>query len=136
MRLLPRSNAARTAMRALLSLPYRVWRLLVRLMQAAAIAAVAVVLFLAVGNFWYSAPIGVANRSLDPRSELCLGGGEAGWDVLARPADPKDTAFVANDEWDAIRSHGAQWRARFACAIQRHLVPGYKAPDGQERALS
>ncbi|TDR94538.1 hypothetical protein [Enterovirga rhinocerotis] len=136
MRLLPRSTAARDVLRALLSLPYRAWRLVVRLAQGAFVAVIAAVVLLALGNLWYSAPIGVANRSLDPRSDLCFGGGEAGWDVLARPARPGDPHFVANDEVAAIRSHGPDWRARLACSIQRHVLPGYRGPTGEERALS
>ena len=109
----PAAWGARTARIAVGGVRW-VWRL-------AVVAVVALVL----GNALFSAPTGAPARGLDPQSALCQDGFETGWDVL----QPRDKAYVANDEWAAIDSRGAPWRAKFACAIQRHILRDSSRPE-------
>jgi hypothetical protein len=84
------------------------------------------------GNVVFHSQRGVPYRALDPDAAPCKTPGEATWDVLARSANGQ----VTNDEWSAIDKNGGEWQAKFACTIQHHALPGYKAADGSIRSLS
>jgi hypothetical protein len=109
------------------------WRMLgvalLWLFGAIGLALVLVVL----GNGIFHSPRDVPRRALDPTAPICQEGAAEGWDVLDRPAKGD---YVANDEWVAIDRIDARWRQKFSCSIQRHALPGYKAPDESVRRLA
>ena len=123
----PRARRAVTVIRRLVRLPLY--------LAAAAIGAAAILI--GVGNGLISSDRGVPYRALDPRSDACGPGGEDAWDILARRTGARTpTGGVGNDEWAAIDLEGEPARQRLTCAIQRHAIPGYEAPDGSRRTLS
>ena len=97
-------------------------------------------LLIILGNVAFSSLRGIPHRALDPDSRECRDGRATGWDILHPVAKKADASTqrdrVANDEFDAIDLVDLQWRLRFSCAIQRHVVPGYSAPDGSVHDLA
>lgn len=115
------SNALRSAGAIAVTVVARLWRnlwLCVGLLGCAVIAAVA---FIIVANTLFHSQRDVPYRALDPRTAACTEGAQDGWDVLDRPVA---AGYVPNDEWAAIDTLGATWKAKLSCAIQRHVLNG------------
>jgi hypothetical protein len=72
---------------------------------------------------------GIPYRALAPNAAACKD--DKGWDILAVKINGQEV----NDELSAIEHNGPQWRAKFACVIQHHVIPGYRASDGTIRDL-
>ena len=64
-------------------------------------------------------------RALSANSIHCKDAISPGWDVLAS---------VDNDEWKAVDAD-EKWQNKFACSIQRHILPGYVTAAGTEKPL-
>ena len=95
---------------------------------------VALTLFMVVvsGNLVFHAQRGIPYRALSADTPACKDGIEKGWDILSQNGPGR----TPNSEWSAIDRDGQQWRTNFACVVQRHTIPNYKAQDGTPRTLS
>ena len=106
------------------------WRVLVRCVQVLlGVLALAAILFV-LGNVVFHSYRAVPYRALSVDAPKCQEGAEQGWDILA-----STDRQVPNDEVSAIAKNGPEWRTKFACVIQHHVVPGYKTADGKVRLL-
>jgi hypothetical protein len=103
------------------------WRIVVTLLGALVLAAVLIVL----GNLAFHSYRDVPYRALSMDAPACQEGAEQGWDVLASTNNKQ----IANDEISAIAKNDLHWRTKFACVRQHHIVPGYRAADGNVRSL-
>ena len=90
-----------------------------------------IVILIVAGNLIFHSQRGTPYRALAPEASPCKQGSEAGWDVLSRTGGGQ----VANDEWSAIAKNGLEWRAKFSCVVQHHVIPDYRAADGSVRTL-
>ncbi|MDR6873029.1 hypothetical protein J2Y55_004053 [Bosea sp. BE125] len=95
-----------------------------------------ILLLMFLGNLIFHSARGIPYRALDPDSKECRTIAVDGTDVLApaNPASPQQKLQIANDEWEAIRVM-PEFRTRLSCAVQRHIIHGYKTPSGRETDL-
>lgn len=102
----------------------RLWRNLWLCVGIAVCAVIAAAAFIVVANTLFHSQRDVPYRALDPRTASCTEGAQEGWDVLDRPVAAD---YVPNDEWAAVDTIGAVWKAKLSCAIQRHVLKGATA---------
>jgi hypothetical protein len=95
-------------------------------------AVLVVAALMVVGNLAFHSQRGIPYRALAPDASACQDGIQNGWDILSR----RERGQVPNDEFSAMELGGENWRTRFACVIQRHIIPNYKSPDGSVRQLA
>lgn len=115
------SSVLRSAGSIAVAVVARLWRNLWLFVGLLFCAAIAAAVFVVVANTLFHSQRDVPHRALDPRTSSCTEGAQDGWDVLDRPGAP---GYVPNDEWAAIDTLGAVWKAKLSCAIQRHVLKG------------
>jgi len=108
------------------------WRAITRAMKFGLYALLLAAVIMVSGNLFFHAPRTVPHRALSPNAAACKDGSDKGWRVLAESKGGQ----VPNDELSAIGVRGEEWRAKFACVVQRHVMPGYRASDGSIRDLT
>jgi hypothetical protein len=106
------------------------WRVLAKTVRVLVCALAAVAILIVLGNLAFHTYRGIPYRALSADSPDCKDGIESGWDILA-----STDKQIPNDEITAIAKNGSQWRTKFACVIQHHVLPGYKTTDGKVRSL-
>jgi hypothetical protein len=118
-------------MRALSRAAIIFWRVSIKCLTflVGAVALVAVLMLL--GNWVFHTQRDIPYRALSLDAPACREDADTGWNILAL----SDKKQIPNDELSAIDKNGSKWQAKFACAIQHHVVPDYKTDDGKVRSL-
>ena len=102
------------------------WRVITRTVRFGLYALLLAAVLMIAGNLFFHAQRTNPYRALSPNAVACKDGSDKGWSVLAE----SERGQVPNDELSAIGVRGEEWRTKFACVIQHHVVPGYRTPDG------
>ncbi len=132
----PAAPEVRPRSRSILRRIGRAYGRFVRLLTTVIVGFVLIVLGITFINYVVlSTPKNRAYRDIDPSVGFCTEGFDKGWTMLADVGrDNLGKSMVANDggwadptddETDVIARH-PDWRQRFGCALQHHVIPATK----------